>query len=152
MAVDRVTDVRAPLPAGRSLDEIRVAEAMHPGVYSLPTGSSLRDAALIMATHRVHCVVVVGGDQEADVDLEGRLWGVVSDLDLVSAAAAGDVGERTAASAAVTPVIVVSPDDTLTRAAGLMREHRVTHLVVARRASQYPLGVLSTLDIARAVA
>jgi hypothetical protein len=32
-----------------------------------------------------------------------------------------------------------------------MREHEVSHLVVASPASLYPVGVLSTLDIAHAL-
>jgi CBS domain-containing protein len=135
----------------RALDEIRVAEAMHPGVIACLPDAPLLDVARIMAVHRVHCVVVFGTDQEADVDPAGRLWGVVSDLDLVSAAAAEDIGECTAGGTAVTPVVMVAPEDTLAHAAQLMREHEVSHLVVSNPASLSPVGVLSTLDVARAL-
>jgi CBS domain-containing protein len=40
----------------------------------------------------------------------------------------------------------------LGRAVQLMTEHGVSHLVVIDRGSSRPLGVLSTLDIARVVA
>jgi CBS domain-containing protein len=42
----------------------------------------------------------------------------------------------------------VSADDSLLGAAQLMREHGVSHVVVVDRAGGYPVGVLSTLDIA----
>jgi CBS domain-containing protein len=135
----------------RPLDEISVGEAMHPGVIACLANAPLLDVARIMAVHRVHCVVVFVTDQEADADLAGRLWGVVSDLDLVSAAAAGDVATCTAGTTAVSPVVMVAPDDSLAHAAQLMREHEVSHLVVASPASLGPVGVLSTLDVARAL-
>jgi CBS domain-containing protein len=43
---------------------------------------------------------------------------------------------------------VVSSDE-LTRAAQLMVEHEVSHLIVIERRSRRPFGVISTLDIAR---
>jgi CBS domain-containing protein len=53
---------------------------MGPGILSCPPETLMRDAARIMAVHRVHCVVVGG------LCLEGRsepsVWGVLSDLDL----------------------------------------------------------------------
>jgi CBS domain-containing protein len=133
----------------RRLGELRVADAMHPGVLSCPVDAPLTDVARVMAAHRIHCVIVLGTDDEADVALEGRLWGVVSDLDLVSAF--DSIGARTAGDTAVTPAVMIEPDDTLARAAQLMRDHEVSHLVVASSASLYPVGVLSTLDIARAL-
>jgi CBS domain-containing protein len=46
---------------------------------------------------------------------------------------------------------MVRPDDTLMRAAQLMTEHAVTHLLVVDPAGGLPVGVLSTLDVARAL-
>ncbi len=76
----------------------------------------------------------------------GRAVGVLSDLDVVTAAAAG--AECTASEAAATEAVTVSSDETLLGAARLMSEHGVSHLVVLDRASGHPLGVLSTLDVA----
>lgn len=42
--------------------------------------------------------------------------------------------------------------ESLRRAAQMMAEHGVTHLVVLDAASGYPVGVLSTLDVAAAYA
>jgi CBS domain-containing protein len=134
----------------RGLEEITVAEAMHPGVLTCPLETSLRDVARMMSLYRIHAVVAFG--EESD-DAEGPgLWGVVSDLDLVQAAASSDFADRTARGTAITPVLMVRPEDTLLHAAQLMSEHEVTHLVVADHGSVRPVGVISTLDLARALA
>ena len=99
----------------------------------------------MMSVYRIHAVVVYG---EPGKD-SAELWGVVSDLDLVEAAAAGEIESRTAADIAGTPLLLVEPTDTLTRAAQIMSEHEVAHLVVIEPSSGRPLGVLSTLDVAR---
>lgn len=128
-----------------SLDELGVMDAMHPGVLTCPPETPLRDVAWMMSVYRIHAVVVygeTGGDSR-------ELWGVVSDGDLVEAAAAGEIEGRTAAEIAATPLIQVDTIDTLRRAAQIMSEHDVSHLVVVEPSSGRPLGVLSTLDIAR---
>lgn len=134
----------------RGLAEIEVAEAMHPGVLTCPLETPLRDVARMMALYRIHAVVVFG--EETD-DANGvGLWGVVSDLDLVQAAVGDELEDRTAGGTAVTPVLTIAAGDTLLRAAQLMSEHDVTHLVVVDRGATRPVGVLSTLDVARALA
>ena len=78
------------------------------------------------------------------------MWGVVSDLDLVAAASVRDLEAQTAGAAAATPALTIAPDDTLQRATQLMVEHALTHLVVV--AGYRPVGVISTLDVAAALA
>ena len=133
----------------RDLAEIEVSEAMHPGVLTCPLETSLRDIARMMSLYRIHAVVAYGEDND-DVDGPG-LWGVVSDLDLVQASVGGEL-DRTARGTAVTPALTIAAEDTLQHAAQLMSEHEVTHLVVVAGGSKQPVGVLSTLDIARALA
>lgn len=134
----------------RALGEIEVAEAMHPGVLTCPLETPLRDVARMMALYRIHAVVAFGEDTD---DANGvGLWGVISDLDLVQAAVGGELEDRSAGGTAVTPVLTIAADDTLLRAAQLMSEHDVTHLVVVDRGATRPVGILSTLDIARALA
>jgi CBS domain-containing protein len=133
-----------------SLDQVLVADAMHPGVLTCPLETPLPTVARMMASYRIHAVVVFR--EESDDVGEAGLWGVVSDLDLVKAASAGDFEGRTARGTAVTPVVVVESDDTLARAAQLMSEHDVAHLVVAEPDTARPVGILSTLDLARMLA
>jgi len=132
-----------------ALSQITVGKAMHPGVLTCPPDTPLRTVARMMAAYRVHCIVVFGDPEDRDAD--GRLWGIVSDLDLV-AALGSDVDERSAGGTAATPVVTTTPDEKLDRAAQLMREYSTAHLVVVDSDGQRPLGVLSTLDIAKALA
>ena len=117
-----------------------VGEAMTPGIITCSRSTPLRTVATMMAKHRVHSIVVFDrGDNIAP-------WGVVSDLDLVDAIDT----DGTAGSVAGSPVVTVTVDDTLSHAAQLMREHATTHLIVVTdEASPLPIGVLSTLDVAR---
>jgi len=120
-----------------------VGELMTAGILTCSPSAPLRTVAKMMATHRVHAIVVFG---HQDTLLP---WGVVSDLDLVGALDSG----ANAGAIAASPVVTVTPDDTLISAAQLMREHSTAHLiVVADAASPIPIGVLSSLDIVRAVA
>ena len=129
--------------ASTSLERITVADAMHRGVVTCSPATSLVTVARQMAAHRIHCVVV----RRHDTDL---VWGVVSDLDLVSAASLGAV-DGTAGSAAATPAVTAHPQDGIRRAMQLMVEHQVTHVVVVDD-DDHPRGVISTLDVAEALA
>lgn len=145
-----MTELMLERKVPRDLAEITVAEAMHPGVLTCPLETSLRDVARMMALYRIHAVVAYGEDND---DVEGPgLWGVVSDLDLVRAAVPGRLEDLSARGTAVTPALMIGPDDTLQHAAQLMSEHDVTHLIVVDAKAKTPLGVLSTLDLARALA
>jgi CBS domain-containing protein len=127
------------------LERITVAEAMHPGVITCPSDASLRSVARMMATYRVHCVVVFDEREEM-----GRVsLAVVSDLDLTTGLMDGDLDGRTAGELAATPLVTISSDETLDRAAQLMAEHSTAHLVVMEPGTGIPAGVVSTLDLAR---
>jgi CBS domain-containing protein len=125
---------------------LRVGDAMHRGVLVRPRDTPLTEIARLMADYHVHAIVVADDPEDA-----ASLWGVVSDLDLVAAASVRDLDEQLAGATAVSPALMVSPQETLLRAAQLLTEHATTHLVVVDPASATPIGVLSTLDVARAL-
>ncbi|HEY7708177.1 MAG TPA: CBS domain-containing protein [Gaiellaceae bacterium] len=132
----------------KTIDTTTVGEAMHEGVVTCDVDEPLTSVARTMAQQRIHCVVVW---QEPATGAGPELWGVVSDLDLVKVAAGEDVGGRTAGGSARTPAPMITPDETLRRAAQLMAEHEVAHLVVVDTETTTPVGVISTLDVARAL-
>lgn len=134
-------------PTQPVLERKLVSEAMHPGVITCHPGSTLRDVARMMGNVGIHAVVVWGDEED---DSEGA-WGIVSDLDLVTAAARGEELARSAVGAAKTEVVTVRAGATLLEAAQLMEGHRVAHLVVLADTHERPVGVLSTLDLARAL-
>jgi CBS domain-containing protein len=112
---------------------------MHHGILSCSEDAPLSEVAAAMAKHRVHAVAITSGGSRRPV-------GVVSDLDVVRAAAAG--AEPSAAGVAASEPLAVSADDSLHRAAQLMVEHGVAHLIVLDAAGGHPIGVISTLDVA----
>jgi CBS domain-containing protein len=137
-------------PSTRSeLAQVSVDKIMHPGVLTCPPETPLRDVARMMARYRIHAVVVFSEDEDG---WGAGVWGIVSDADLVAAAAAGDVDGRTAGGTARSPLVTVLREDTLERAAELMKRHAATHLVVVSPSRERPLGIVSSLDLARAIA
>ena len=119
---------------------------MHRGVVSCPAEESLETVAALMSAEQIHCVIVVhDGDP-------GSLWGVVSDLDLVAAASVRPLADQRAGGTAMRPAVTVAPSASLDAAASLMTRTGVAHLVVVDPVERRPVGVLSTLDLAGALA
>lgn len=117
---------------------------MHAGVVSCRPDASLTEVARIMSDHRVHAVAV------ADIE-HGRPWGIwhmVSDAALMEAIASGQ--PMTAIQVAGSDADTISAAESVERAAALMVEHRVSHLVVVHEDAGHPIGIISTLDVAAA--
>ena len=132
------------------MPKVTASEVMHHGVIATPPQTSLADVASQMAENSVHCVVVEGlararGGQETLV------WGILSDLDLMRAIASGRQ-DGTAGEFAATEIVSVESTDQVEDVASLMAEHECTHLVVVSPESGEPVGVVSSLDVARALA
>jgi CBS domain-containing protein len=130
--------------AAPDFEDAAVVDAMRIGIISCHPQTALRDVARVMATYRIHCVVVTEMEGAAPV-------GVISDSDLAAAAASGS-REVTAGELAATESVTVAADDSLVRAAQLMAKHQVSHLVVIQPHSGHPVGVLSALDLAGVLA
>ncbi|HEY3576923.1 MAG TPA: CBS domain-containing protein [Gaiellaceae bacterium] len=126
-----------------------VGDAMSHGVISCPPETPLRVVARMMATYGVHAIFVFEYGEEDD---DARhLWAVVSDLDLVAATRL-DLDTLTAGATAVTPLVSVTVDSSIGEAGALMSQYGIAHLAVTEPGSRRPIGVISTLDIARAIA
>lgn len=133
-----------------SLGTLRVVHAMHPGLISCSPDTPLRAVARMMATYRVHAILVTAhGAEELP---GGGVWGVVSDTDLLRAAQSGELDGKVSRVLAAKPVLTTTTEDELARAAQLMVEHGISHLIVAEPHTARPIGMLSTLDVARALA
>jgi CBS domain-containing protein len=120
-----------------------VLNALQLGLIECPADADVRSVARLMAEHNVHCVVVRGTEPDG--------WGIVSDLDLM-AALRPELSSATAGRLAATDSLVVDPADSLEHAAQLMAEHQTTHAVVVDPVTGRPIGILSTLDVARFLA
>jgi CBS domain-containing protein len=122
---------------------------MQLGLIHCEPDDDVAAVARTMAEQSIHRVVIAGivrrdhaGDRLA--------WGIVSDLDLVRALRPG-AEEATAAEVAGTEIVTVSPLESLEQAVRLMDEHETAHLVVVSPDTGRPVGMLSTLDVARMV-
>ena len=131
-------------PAEPRLNTVTVAEAMHHGIVTCSPCASLREIGATLAKHKVHCVVVADSASGDD----SRLWGIVSDVDLMRGL--GSPVPLNAGNLAALEVVTVAPDDTLERAVRLMAERETAHVIVLDGGR--PAGVLSTLDVATVVA
>jgi len=135
-----ISDPSPPNAANFSLRHYSVLNALQLDLIECPPEADVRAIARTMAEHAVHCVVVR--------HIEPDSWGIVSDLDLM-AAMRPTLADATAAQIAATDLLIVKPDDTLEHAAQLMAEHQTSHAVVVDPDTDQPVGILSTLDIAR---
>lgn len=127
-----------------NFDDVRVRDYMHAGIVSCSPDTPLEEVARMMSDYRVHAIAV------ADLG-HGRPWGtwhIVSDIDVM--AAIGTDQQPTARQVAAKEAVTVSADERLDRAAHVMSEHGVAHLVVTEPKAGYPVGIISTLDVASA--
>jgi len=129
---------------GPAFEHATVADAMCPGIISCQADASLRAVAAAMASYHVHAVVV---EREAVQSGAVRGWGIVSDVDLARAAARGEL-QATAGELAGAGAVFIGPAEPLKRAAELMVQHGVSHLIVSAAPTARPVGVISTLDLA----
>ena len=142
----RPTAARPALSESR-LDRLVVGDVMHVGVIAVAPETALRDLAGVLADRRIHAVSVAG---IAPAGAGGRLvWAVATDLDVVRSVADGTL-EATAREIAAAEPLIVDVTTPLDAAAHLLVEHDVSHAIVAEQDAA--IGVLSTLDVLRAVA
>ena len=142
MPIGTTSDIAHHSFAASPFGRAKVVDAMRLGVVSCPPDTALREVARMMATYSIHSVVVAAMPEGAPV-------GMISAVDVAAGAATPDAPAR---SVARTKVLTVNPEHPLERAAQLMAEHDVAHLVVVQPHSGDPVGIVSALDVAGALA
>jgi CBS domain-containing protein len=128
-----------------SFEHATVGDAMRPWVLTCDPATPLVTVAQRMAGEHVHAIVVLSAG-----DGGRTLLGVVTDADLLRHAAR--VEELTAGDVADPQILQVHADARLPQVAEQMARHGVTHVLVVDPACRRPVGVLSSLDIARVLA
>jgi CBS domain-containing protein len=123
----------------------RVRDVMHAPVITCPPEATLRTVAGLLAEHRIHAVVVASDGEDAAV-------AVVTDRDVVWSGSHGGLDNVSARDAASEPTVTVRAEADLGRAAELMAHFGTSHVVVTEDAGGRPVGILSSLDVAAAVA
>ncbi|MCL6732031.1 CBS domain-containing protein [Streptomyces neyagawaensis] len=116
-----------------------VRDVMTPGVVTVRPDASLVEAAQLMRAQDVGDVLVTVDEQ---------LVGVLTDRDITLRAVADGVDPLTVSAQAVcTPnPVVIGPDDALSTAVALMRDHAIRRLPVL--ADGHPVGMVSLGDLA----
>jgi CBS domain-containing protein len=132
-----------PTSSTQQLDGITARTVMRSPVAAVDPATGLADVAALMSTLHIHCVIVDGVARDARG--EHLVWGVISDLDLVRGALAGE-GRGTAEQLAVTEPLCVDADDDLETVASILVAHACSHVMVVE--DERPVGVISTLDLA----
>jgi CBS domain-containing protein len=139
----------SPTSPAEILGRTRVRDAMQLGLFHCEPDDDAAAIARTMAEQSIHSVVVAGIVRR-DHAGERLAWGIVSDFDLTRALRP-DAEDATAAEVAGTEIVTVLPHESLEQAVQLMDEHETSHLIVVSPDTGRPVGMLSTLDVARAV-
>lgn len=126
-------------------EQILVKDAMHPGVVSCDSSTTVNEAARMMTTSQLRSLVVV--------DADCGLAGILSQTDLVNAkllnADSVDKG-LTVGDIMTARVLTISPTDTIEEAARIMIKHHIHRIVVAEPDDLcHPIGILSMGDMMR---
>ncbi|MEV7194755.1 CBS domain-containing protein [Streptomyces sp. NPDC093510] len=116
-----------------------VRDVMTPGVAAVRPDASLVEAAQLMRAQDIGDVLVT---------VDGRVLGVLTDRDIALRAVADGADPLTVSAQSVcTPnPVVVGPDDAVSAAVGLMRDHAVRRLPVVEDGQ--PVGMVSLGDLA----
>ncbi len=136
----RPAPARPAISDGR-LDRNAVWQVMHRGIVVCRPDAPVPEIAATLVERRTHTVMVAAAPG----------WAFVTDMDVVGAAARGELS-RTAselASSAAHPL--VGANDPLDAVAGLVTSGQLGHVVVIDDVGR-PAGVVSTLDIVGVIA
>ena len=125
------------------LSTILARDVMHAPILTCRPDTPLVQVAGLMASHKVHAVVVDG-------ILDDRLVsGFLTDQDLIRAAL-NEFAPANAGQATRTEALTVDAGDDLALVSRRLVEHASSHAIVIE--GERPVGVISTLDIAAAIA
>ena len=120
---------------------MKVRNVASSAVVAVGPAQSLREAAQLMAKHRVGSAVVQNAEQ---------LVGILTERDVLGAVASANDPETVSVEQIMTAdVVTVGPDWDLIEAARVMARRRIRHLVVYDGGQL--LGVLSVRDVLPAV-
>lgn len=110
-------------------------------VHTARANQTLREAASMLARHRIGALIVV--------DEAGAVIGILSERDLVREAAAHDgVLSRTVGEAMTHPVLTGSPQDEVHSVLQTMTDNRFRHLPIMDRGKL--AGMISIGDVVKA--
>ena len=126
-----------------------VKDLMHPGVMTCKPTASLGQVAVLLNQHQVHALFVT--------DRDGRIMGVISDIDLMAGEWLSSDSESLTAMRKLTAVdLMTQPVDSveanipLAEAVNLLMEKGVSRLLVTD--NEKPVGIISLSDFVASIA
>jgi CBS domain-containing protein len=131
---------------GPAFADAKVYDAMRVGVVTCRPDTSLADAARMMASFRIHCLIVA----DPQSGRHARSWAAVDALAVAGAEAEGRAG--TVGEIAATEVVTIDSSAPLTQAARVMAEQGISHLVAVQPRTDRPVGVISASGLAAVLA
>ncbi|MEB3122139.1 MAG: PAS domain S-box protein [Snowella sp.] len=120
----------------RSVDLLRlraVKEVMHSNVIHAPPTTPILGIAQLMAHHRVSCIVIAEALslQAPSAKVHYNPLGIITERDIIQFQALGlDVRQITAEEVMSCPLTLISSNEALDNAYGIMKEKRIQRLVV----------------------
>ena len=120
----------------------KLADVMTKDVKAVSRSASLRDVACVMKERQIGDVVVTDDD--------GKLYGIVTDRDLVVRGAAEGLDlDRTVVGEICSQqdVVTLTPDASVDEAVQLMRERAIRRIPVVKDGA--PVGIVSIGDLAQ---
>jgi CBS domain-containing protein len=124
--------------ATRPIDELLAKEVMTANPVMIRQTKSVRLAAKTMIRYKISGLPVV--------DAQNGLAGIITKTDVVRAIPKTK-SSKIMVSKVMTPnVITASPNHTLYRAASLMTQHGIAHLII--KEANTPVGIISKMDLA----
>jgi CBS domain-containing protein len=124
--------------ASQPIDEVPVHRAMTKNPILIRQTRSIRMAAKTMIRYGVSGLPVV--------DQAKTLTGIITKTDIVRAMPRTKSSTMGVSDVMTTDVVTLSPNHTLYRAAALMAEKKISHLVVTE--GDVPVGMISKIDLA----
>lgn len=118
-----------------------ILQAKGPVVATISQAAGLLDAVRVLGEHRIGALVVSG---------DGRaIEGIISERDIVRAAARGSLDGVTVGAVMSTDVVTCAPGDGVDRLMALMTERRIRHLPVVDDRGHLA-GIVSIGDVVKA--
>ncbi len=123
----------------------QIRDIMTRGVISVSINDKAKYIAKLLSNEDISGVAVIGD--------EGKIVGIISDMDIVKVVGTGAWENMTAESIMTSNIVTVEPTDSIIYATNIMKQKHLHRLLIVSEGgigvSQKPIGILSVSDIVR---
>ena len=119
---------------------MKVRNIMTSSVATIGMNETITDASRIMEMQKVNCLVVMGGRSAV---------GMITDSDITRYVVSKGLDPKQTKTSEImsSPLIFVSPDDTVERVAEILTKHKINRLVVVENGNL--VGIITDADISK---